>query len=530
MKKYKYSVVTTNFGDYEQIQEVKNPREDVEYVLVTDNPNLKFNTWKTVIFDDYDKLISPALAWIYVKFFTFNYCSSDVCLYKDGSIKIIDDFTELVDYFLDNNYEYAATIESNYTSPRDMLTQWGERHIYDYSMEIATQVMDSLNNSGYSAETMGMLNTSFLLKRKTEFTQKIDKDTWENLGSYNAGIMGYRVMEPAFSFSLYKNAYHSDKLLILDHDIKWSRWFIWCFHNSTVSACTLYNRMMPFYFQCDRRWVFQKEIVRPVSYEDIVFRKEKTPLLTVVITAYNKQNTIKRAINSVKQMSYDNWECIIVDNDSEDNTANVILDAIEYDTRFVYVRQRNKHLCNSRNVGMNMGSGKYLIHLDGDDTLGKNFCKYAIAELEKNETICIATGVFRRVYLNGSCNNQITSAGDFNSFTPEGRIYYELRLNYFAVESVYRMSILKQINGFREGIEEFPEDAEMIIRYFNAAYPNNDVYYIASENTATLYEQKNSKSAEYKTTQKENVLKFYELNKEIYDKYMSKEDFDELTK
>lgn len=530
MKKYKYSVVTTNFGDYEQIQEVKNPREDVEYILVTDNPKLKFNTWKTVIFDDYDKLMSPALAWIYVKFFTFNYCSSDVCLYKDGSIKIIDDFTELIDYFLDNNYEYAATIESNYMTANDMLTEWGKQGYHGYTEQTKEKVLNYLQECGYNTNSPGLLNTSFFIKKNTQFVHTIDEFTWNNLTNHNLGVDACRIMEPAFAFSLYKNAYHSDKLLILDHNIKWSRWFIWCFHNSTVSTCTCYNKAMPFYFQCNRKWIFQNEIVHPVSYEDIVFCKEKTPLLTVVITAYNKQNTIKRAINSVKQMSYDNWECIIVDNDSEDNTANVILDAIEYDTRFVYVRQRNKHLCNSRNVGMNIGSGKYLIHLDGDDTLGKNFCKYAITELEKNETICIATGVFRRVYLNGSCNNQITSAGDFNSFTPEGRIYCELRLNCFAVESVYRMSILKQINGFREGIEEFPEDSEMMIRYFNAACPNNDVYYIASENTATLYEQKNSKSAEYKTTQKEDILKFYELNKEIYDKYMSKEDFDELIK
>lgn len=531
MNEYKYSVVTTNFGNYENIQEVKNPRKDVEYILVTDNPNLKYNTWKTVIFTNYDKLLSPDLAWIYVKFFTFNYCTTDICLYIDGSIKILDDFNELIEYFLNNKYEYAATIESNYGAADYMLTTWGKYKYHDYNEEIANKVLNNLTQSGFDVHKFGLLATSFLLKRKTSFTQKIDEDTWNILSNNGeAEAKEYRVMEPAFTFSLEKNAYHDSRILILDHNIKWSPWFSWCFHNTTRSTSTVYNRSAPLYFQYQFKWVFQNEVVSPVSYIDIKYCDKKQPLLTVVITAYNKEKTIKRAINSVKQMSYTNWECIIVDNDSEDNTESIVMDNIEDDTRFIYVRQRNKNLCNSRNVGSFLGNGKYLIHVDGDDTIGKTFCEHAIYELEKNEKYCIASGVFRRVFMEGHCNYHITSAQEINTFPPNYKIKTLISVNPFPVESVFRMSIYKKIQGYREGIEKFTEDNEMIIRYFDAAAPNNDVYYIPSETVASLYEQKNSKSKQFDVDTKTNNAEFYKYNKELYEKYLTKEEIAEFYK
>ena len=532
MKNYKYSVVTTNFNNYENIQEVKNPREDVEYILVTDDTIVQYKTWKVVIFNDYDKLISPELAWIYVKWFTFNYCTANICLYIDGSTKILNDFTNLIEYFINNNYEYAAAIDNCYRTPEHMLLTWGENNFHGYNSETAQIVLKHLKNSGLNTTEFGLLNTSFLLKKNTKFTRKIDEDTWTNLSTSPAGIKGYRIMEPAFLYSLNKNAYQSDKILILDHFIKWSNWFSWCFHNTNNSSATSYNSGCDGSFYIDNKyeWIFQNKLIKPVSYTEInSFNINKFPLLTVVVTAYNKQDTIKRTLLSIKQTTYPNWECIIVDNDSEDNTKNIVLETIENDYRFTYVRQRNKNLCNSRNVGANIGNGKYLIHVDGDDTIDKNFCYYAISEMEKNKDICASTGPLKRV----SSNNQyfynlVTNAINFSAFSPEDRVKFICHCGAFPVETVLKMNIFKKIDGFREGLESFVEDGEMFIRYFDAALPHNNVYYISNITTVTLYEQNNSKSSITEQSPTINFNEYYKYNKDIYEKYMNKEEIEKI--
>lgn len=530
MKNYKYSVVTTNFGNYEDIKEVSNPVDDVEYIIVTDNPALKYNTWKTVLFDDYDKLAFPDLAWIYVKWFTFKYCSCDICLYIDGSIKINNDFSELVQYFLNNNYEYAATIENNYMYADDMFSLWAKRNYHGYTNEAHHSSIEYLKSIGYDPNKPGLINTAFLLKRKTELTQKIDKTVWDILSrNGKASYMEYRIMEPAFTHSLNIHAYNSNKILILDHNIKYSDWFTWMFHKSNKSTSVLYNMSQAEYFYADFKWIFQDKIIQPISYIDITYKRQIMPLLTIVITAYNKENTIKRTINSVRQMSYSNWECIIVDNNSTDNTQNIILDAIEYDDRFVYVRQKNKNVCNARNVGAFLGNGKYLLHIDGDDTIGKYFCEYGINALEKNEQYCIATGAFNRIYQqNNTIGVIIDAASEFNSMDPVNRMKSVCSEGIFIVESIIKMSTFKKINGFREGIEQFQEDWEMFIRYFDCEFPNNNVFYMYNEITANLYEQTYSKTSITEQNTKKNIKEFYKFNKKIYEKYFTKEEIENI--
>lgn len=529
MKQYKYSVVTTNFGNYENIKEIENPVPDVEYVLVTDNPTAKYKTWKTVLFHDYDKLVYPELAWIYVKWFTFNYCTSDVCLYIDGSIKIQSDFSELIQYFLDNKYEYAATIEHVYCTSGSMLEVWGKENFHGYTTEAASSTIQYLKDIGCNVDAFGLLNTSFLLKRKTEFTKLIDETTWNILTRNNtANKTEQRVMEPAFTYSLYKNAYHNDKILVLEHNIKWSKWFTWRYHNSNMSTVIRYSFANELYIYTGFKWIFQNNIIHPISYEDITNKIDSNPLLTVVITAYNKENTIKRSITSVRQMSYNNWECIIVDNDSSDNTKDVILDTIEGDDRFIYVRQKNKHLCNSRNVGSFLGSGKYLLHVDGDDTIGKYFCEYAVKELEKNEDCCISTGIFNRIYQNNECQYFVTSAAEYGNYSPETRVNFICKVNPFPVESVMRMSTFKSIGGFREGLENFAEDAEMFIRYIHASLPNNNVHFIYDTITTTMYEQVSSKSSYTELDKSKTFTEFYKHNKELFETYLTKEEIHEI--
>ncbi|MFA4854633.1 MAG: glycosyltransferase family 2 protein [Candidatus Omnitrophota bacterium] len=90
------------------------------------------------------------------------------------------------------------------------------------------------------------------------------------------------------------------------------------------------------------------------------------PLVSVIIPTYNRALLIRRAIGSVLAQSYDNFEVIVVDNASSDNTAEVVSSIA--DARLKFIRHDvNKGPAASRNTGLRNSRGDYITFLDSDD-------------------------------------------------------------------------------------------------------------------------------------------------------------------
>lgn len=92
----------------------------------------------------------------------------------------------------------------------------------------------------------------------------------------------------------------------------------------------------------------------------------KNPEISVVITAYNKGRHIRRTVDSVLSQTFEDFEVIIIDDGSTDNTREII--ASISDIRIRYIYQPNSGLpASARNKGMDLSQGKYIALLDGDD-------------------------------------------------------------------------------------------------------------------------------------------------------------------
>jgi len=109
------------------------------------------------------------------------------------------------------------------------------------------------------------------------------------------------------------------------------------------------------------------------------------PVVSVIIPTYNRVNTIQRAINSVLKQTYKNFELIIVDDGSTDNTENVILR--ENDDRIVFLKHdTNKGGSAARNTGISHAKGKYIAFLDSDDEWCPEKLKKQVEALDKLQT------------------------------------------------------------------------------------------------------------------------------------------------
>jgi glycosyltransferase involved in cell wall biosynthesis len=107
------------------------------------------------------------------------------------------------------------------------------------------------------------------------------------------------------------------------------------------------------------------------------------PNVSIVIPTFNREETIQRALDSVFQQTYDDFEAIVVDDCSTDDTLEVIK---KYqDSRLQFYRfEENRGANAARNKGISLARGKYISFLDSDDKLHPEHIEQAVSTLESN--------------------------------------------------------------------------------------------------------------------------------------------------
>jgi len=106
---------------------------------------------------------------------------------------------------------------------------------------------------------------------------------------------------------------------------------------------------------------------------------------TIIIPTYNRENFILNTIQSVLAQDYKNFEVIIIDDGSTDNTKKIV-EAIQ-DERLIYVFKTNEERAVARNTGIKMARGKYVTFLDSDDVLFPNHFTVAKRFLEQHNSV-----------------------------------------------------------------------------------------------------------------------------------------------
>lgn len=114
---------------------------------------------------------------------------------------------------------------------------------------------------------------------------------------------------------------------------------------------------------------------------------QNTFTISAVIPSYNRENTIKRCIDSILNQSYPVFEIIVVDDGSTDQTLNII--KTEYGDVVRIIRQNHKGAQAARNVGIRAAKGQYIAFLDSDDEWLPNKLELQVRELHKDKDVVI---------------------------------------------------------------------------------------------------------------------------------------------
>lgn len=167
------------------------------------------------------------------------------------------------------------------------------------------------------------------------------------------------------------------------------------------------------------------------------------PLVSVLMTVYNREKYIAEAIESVINSSYQNWELIIVDDQSKDRSVEIARSYKAKDNRIrVYINEVNLGDYPNRNKAASYAKGKYLKYLDSDDIIYPHGLKVMVEAMEKFPEAAIAFPDFKE-----SGNTKLPYL--LNPLDLYNKHYFEGGLLYTGpTGAIYRSDYFNSVNGF----------------------------------------------------------------------------------
>lgn len=159
--------------------------------------------------------------------------------------------------------------------------------------------------------------------------------------------------------------------------------------------------------------------------------------VSIIVATYNADSTLERALNSVLNQNFQNWECVIVDGASKDHTLSIAKGFCDKDKRFRLYSEPDKGVYDAFNKGWKRAIGEWIYYLGCDDELLPDGLKSLLAVSEGVDFVY--GGIVRR-YRNGS--TKAASAGNFEKEMP-----YSLAASHQAM--ILKRSIIEEIGGFK---------------------------------------------------------------------------------
>lgn len=112
-------------------------------------------------------------------------------------------------------------------------------------------------------------------------------------------------------------------------------------------------------------------------------------LVTIIIPAYNAESFIDRCMESVINQTYKDLQIIVINDGSTDNTLSVLKEYEKQDNRILVVDQENIGVADTRNHGLDVATGDYVLYVDSDDWIEQNMVETMVKALNEKEQVDI---------------------------------------------------------------------------------------------------------------------------------------------
>lgn len=183
------------------------------------------------------------------------------------------------------------------------------------------------------------------------------------------------------------------------------------------------------------------------------------PTISIIMPVYNSSKYLKQAINSVLYQRFEDYELIIVDDGSTDNSLSIIEDYALSDSRIKVMNQPNKGPSSARNKGLEAASGQYVYFIDSDDEVSESLLAKSIEKINKNFPDVLMFGMcIEEIGRNEEVKSKVITKATKGVYSTEN--FSKLTINNefldllgFTTNKLYKREILSQHNiKFDEGV------------------------------------------------------------------------------
>lgn len=232
------------------------------------------------------------------------------------------------------------------------------------------------------------------------------------------------------------------------------------------------------------------------------------PFISIIVPCYNQACFLPETLQSVLEQSYTDWECIIVDDGSPDNAEEIASEWVEKDDRFRYLKKENEGVAKARNKGIEAAQGEWILPLDSDDIIAKDYLKKAVEVMSNNPDVGI---IYCKVNFFGAKKGYWDLPSfDIKKFLIRNQIF---NCGFFKKED------WKKAGGYDEGMVSGREDWEFWINLLKTT--GKEV--VRLDYLGFFYRIKEiSRNVDFmgdETKMYETELRIYEKHKDLYFKY-----------
>ncbi len=119
----------------------------------------------------------------------------------------------------------------------------------------------------------------------------------------------------------------------------------------------------------------------------------KNPEITIIVPVYNCEIYIEECLKSISAQTFENFEALIINDGSDDNSETLIMNYVDKDSRFKLLTKENGGQSSARNLGLRCAKGKYIAFLDSDDTIKPDFFEKLYAQAEEKNLDMVMSGI-----------------------------------------------------------------------------------------------------------------------------------------
>ena len=194
---------------------------------------------------------------------------------------------------------------------------------------------------------------------------------------------------------------------------------------------------------------------------------KKNVIISIIVPVYNAKHNLHRCIESILNQSFQDFELILVNDGSKDESLDICKEFEKQDKRITVIDKENGGVSSARNAGLKLIRGKYVMFCDSDDIIHPQWCELLLAAYTKNTLVMCKDETFyddRALRINTKDKNETE---EYSYISKKDFIFHQSDGVWSPVLKIYESSIIKEYN-LRFPVElSLGEDLSFILQYLS---------------------------------------------------------------